>query len=175
VIYTAILEAEPDGRYSTHLPALPGVHSMGATRQEALERIVEAAGLWIDVEKQHRRVIPPNEPLIIVTEVSRLIIDQRADGLDPQLELVSVTIPVADREAARLPALPVVSGDEVRLALEKAGWNFEIQRGSHLIMTRPGRPSIPIPRDREISRGTLRGIIHSAGLTVDEFIALLTR
>ncbi|MBI2939713.1 MAG: type II toxin-antitoxin system HicA family toxin [Chloroflexi bacterium] len=63
-------------------------------------------------------------------------------------------------------------GDEVRAALERAGWRFHRQRGSHMIMVRPGRRSVSIPRDREVPRGTLRGIIHDAGLTVDEFIAL---
>lgn len=72
-----------------------------------------------------------------------------------------------------MPPLPVASGDEVRSALERAGWTFERQRGSHMVMSRPGRRSIVIPRERELPRGTLRGIIRDADLTVDEFRSLL--
>ena len=68
-----------------------------------------------------------------------------------------------------------MSGDEARVALERAGWSFDRQRGSPMILTRAGRRSIPIPRDRELPRGTLRGIIHDAGLTVEEFVVLLGR
>ena len=74
-----------------------------------------------------------------------------------------------------MPPLPIVSGDEVRGALERAGWAFERQRGSHMILTRPGRRSIAIPRERELPRGTLRGIIRDAGLTVEEIRTLLAR
>lgn len=74
-----------------------------------------------------------------------------------------------------MPPLPVVSGDDTRAALERAGWTFERQRGSHLVMSRRGRSSIAIPRARELPRGTLRGIIRDAGLTVEEFADLLAR
>jgi predicted RNase H-like HicB family nuclease len=100
MIYTAVLEPEVDGRYSAHLPAFQGVHSWGATRHEALEHIIEAALLWLDVEHEHGRAVPPNDPVAILAEVNRVIADQRLDGLDPQLELVSVSIPLSNRQAA---------------------------------------------------------------------------
>ena len=100
VVYTALIESEVDGQYSIHLPALGGVHSCGSSRQEALERVVEAAELWIEVERHHGRDVPANDPLVILAEVNRVIADQRSDGLDPQLELVSVAVPIAAREAA---------------------------------------------------------------------------
>ena len=74
-----------------------------------------------------------------------------------------------------MPPLPVASGDEARGALERAGWTFERQRGGHMVMSHPGRRSIAIPRERELPRGTLRGIIRDAGLTVEEFRTLLAR
>jgi predicted RNA binding protein YcfA (HicA-like mRNA interferase family) len=74
-----------------------------------------------------------------------------------------------------MPPLPVVSGDEARSALERDGWTFERQRGSHTVLSRPGRRSVVIPREGELPRGTLRGIIRDAGLTVDELVTLLER
>jgi predicted RNase H-like HicB family nuclease len=100
MIYTAVLEPEPDGRYSAQIPAFPGVHSWGATRQEALEHVIDAAVLWIDVEQELGRAVPPNDPVVLLAEVNRVIADQRLDGLDPQLELVSVSIPGLNRQAA---------------------------------------------------------------------------
>ena len=100
MIYTAVIEPETDGQYSVHLPAMRGVHSCGKTRQEALERIVEAAELWIDVERKYGREVPANDPIAILVDVNRVIADQRSDGLDPQLELVSVAVPIIIREAA---------------------------------------------------------------------------
>lgn len=70
--------------------------------------------------------------------------------------------------------LPVVSGRQARRAFEKAGWVFDRQRGSHMILTKPGVPyNLSVPDHRELDRGLLRGLIRDAGLTVDEFIALL--
>ena len=40
---------EAVGGYSVRVPALPGCHSQGETRAEALANIREAAELWLDV------------------------------------------------------------------------------------------------------------------------------
>ena len=73
-----------------------------------------------------------------------------------------------------MPALPVISGREVKRALEQLGWQFARQRGSHMILIKPGHPaSLSVPDHREIARGTLRSLIRSAGLTVEEFISVL--
>ena len=45
--YTVILEQEADGGFVAHIPALPGCVSQGDTRQEVLENIREAAGLYV--------------------------------------------------------------------------------------------------------------------------------
>jgi predicted RNA binding protein YcfA (HicA-like mRNA interferase family) len=48
------------------------------------------------------------------------------------------------------------------------------QRGSHITIVRKSPPSqTTIPNHKELDRGTLRGIIRQAGLTVEEFTALL--
>ncbi len=70
--------------------------------------------------------------------------------------------------------LPVVSGAECVKALGKVGFIVYRQRGSHITMVRTTPPSqTTIPNHKELDRGTLRAIIRQAGLTVDEFIALI--
>jgi predicted RNase H-like HicB family nuclease len=44
-----LLRPESVGGYSVSVPALPGCHSQGETREEALENIREAAELWLEV------------------------------------------------------------------------------------------------------------------------------
>lgn len=70
--------------------------------------------------------------------------------------------------------LPILSGKKIRKAFEKGGWEFVRQRGSHMILVKPGSiASLSVPDHKEVARGTLRGLIRAAGLTVDEFLALL--
>jgi predicted RNA binding protein YcfA (HicA-like mRNA interferase family) len=70
--------------------------------------------------------------------------------------------------------LPVVSAAQCIRALEKTGFVVYRQRGSHITMVRTTPPSqTTIPNHKELDRGTLRAIIRQAGLSVEEFIALL--
>jgi predicted RNA binding protein YcfA (HicA-like mRNA interferase family) len=67
-----------------------------------------------------------------------------------------------------------ISGKEAAKAFEKAGWQTVGQVGSHLVMSKSGeRANLSIPQHKELSVGTLRALIRSAGLTVDEFLKLL--
>ena len=71
--------------------------------------------------------------------------------------------------------LPVVSGRAVVNALAKIGYEFDRQKGSHMILRQseaPHRRAV-VPDHKEVAKGTLRSIIREAGLTVDEFRALL--
>ncbi|MDQ2998694.1 MAG: type II toxin-antitoxin system HicA family toxin [Chloroflexota bacterium] len=74
-----------------------------------------------------------------------------------------------------MPSLPIISGYACLLALRKVGFIVRRQSGSHIIVRREGDPTqtISIPNHSTLDRGTLRSIIRTAGLTVDEFIALL--
>jgi len=73
-----------------------------------------------------------------------------------------------------MPRLANISGKEAAQAFQRAGWTRLGQVGSHLVMTRPGlRVNLSIPQHKELSVGTLRALIAHAGLTVDEFLALL--
>jgi len=70
--------------------------------------------------------------------------------------------------------LPVVSGAQCVMALGKIGFEVYRQRGSHIVIVRKSPPAqTTIPDHKKLDRGTLRAIIRQAGLTVEEFIALL--
>ncbi len=71
--------------------------------------------------------------------------------------------------------LPAVRPREVVRALERAGWEVHRQRGSHLSMKKEGsRFLVTVPmHQRDVPKGTLRGIIEDAGLSIDEFVVLL--
>jgi len=71
-----------------------------------------------------------------------------------------------------MPELPLVSGQEALKALERLGFTFLRQRGSHAIMRRGSRGCV-VPMHSEIKRGTLRGVLKQAGVTDDEFKAAL--
>ena len=67
----------------------------------------------------------------------------------------------------------MLSGREVRRVFESAGWVCRRQKGSHMILTKTGSiASLSIPDHRELAPGTLRKLIRSAGMTVEEFVAL---
>jgi predicted RNA binding protein YcfA (HicA-like mRNA interferase family) len=66
-----------------------------------------------------------------------------------------------------------VTARECISALQIAGFVFERQKGSHIIM-RKGTYTPVIPNHPgNIKPGTLRSIIRQAGLTVDELLELL--
>jgi predicted RNA binding protein YcfA (HicA-like mRNA interferase family) len=76
-----------------------------------------------------------------------------------------------------MPKLPTdLSGRDVRRALERAGFLFRRQTGSHMILRRDDPPArIVVPDHKQIRIGTLRRIISDAGLTLDAFLMLLGR
>jgi predicted RNA binding protein YcfA (HicA-like mRNA interferase family) len=59
--------------------------------------------------------------------------------------------------------------------LGKVGYGFDYQSSSHIILrqTAPPHRRLTVPDHDEVAKGTLRAIIRPAGLTVDEFKALL--
>jgi predicted RNA binding protein YcfA (HicA-like mRNA interferase family) len=72
-----------------------------------------------------------------------------------------------------MPLLPILSGREVVKAFTKGGWQMARQRGSHMILVKPGHTAtLSVPDHHEVARGTLRSLIRSSGLTVEEFVAL---
>ena len=73
---------------------------------------------------------------------------------------------------AKLPT--DLSGRDVRAALERAGFAFRRQTGSHMILRRDDPYSrAVVPDHKQVRAGTLRRIIADAGLSVDQFMELL--
>jgi len=67
-----------------------------------------------------------------------------------------------------------ISGRLLRTALERAGFVFRRQRGSHMIMRRDDPYArVVVPDHKELRPGTLRQILREADLTVEDLIALL--
>jgi len=66
--------------------------------------------------------------------------------------------------------VPVLKPRQVVKTFEKLGWVVARQRGSHIIMVRQGHiATLSIPNHSEVARGTLRGLIARASITIDEF------
>lgn len=71
-----------------------------------------------------------------------------------------------------MPSLPILSGREVVRVFELLGWQVVRQRGSHIIMAKEGHmTTLSVPDHKEVAKGTLRSLIRSANITIDEFVA----
>ena len=71
-----------------------------------------------------------------------------------------------------MPKLPLVSGADAVKTLQRLGFMFLRQRGSHAILRRGERGCV-VPMHREIDPGTLRGVLKQADVSPEEFIANL--
>jgi len=71
--------------------------------------------------------------------------------------------------------LPVLSGADAVKALRGAGYEFDEQHGSHIILRHinPPHRRLSVPNHKELAKGTLRALIREAGLSVEEFTRLL--
>jgi predicted RNA binding protein YcfA (HicA-like mRNA interferase family) len=73
-----------------------------------------------------------------------------------------------------MPKLPHISGRETVRALQRVGWQEARQRGSHVVLTKPGSLyTLSVPLHPVLRPGLLRDLIRKAGLTIEEFIELL--
>jgi predicted RNA binding protein YcfA (HicA-like mRNA interferase family) len=73
-----------------------------------------------------------------------------------------------------MTSLPQVSGRQCVAALLKKGFQFKRQNGSHIILRRDEPyAQVVVPDHKALDRGTLRSILRQAGMSTDEFIALL--
>ena len=70
--------------------------------------------------------------------------------------------------------LPVTSGAKAIRAFERDGWVVKRRESSHVTMKKRGVGFLlTVPVDKELDKGTLRGLIRDARLTVEQFVALL--
>jgi predicted RNA binding protein YcfA (HicA-like mRNA interferase family) len=72
-----------------------------------------------------------------------------------------------------LSALETYKGEQVVKAFQKSGWRISRQRGSPIILEKDSVEatlSIPVHKGKDIKRGTLRNLIHDAGMNAEEFL-----
>jgi len=72
--------------------------------------------------------------------------------------------------------LPVVTGEQAVSAFCKFGFCVVRIKGSHHIMKKSEHRNIlvvPVHKGEDLKKGTLRGLIAAAEITVDEFVAAL--
>lgn len=72
-----------------------------------------------------------------------------------------------------MPEVQIISGDQCISALEHIGYGVARIKGSHIRMRCTGRRPVTIPKHDELDRGTLRSIVRTADVSVEEFINLL--
>jgi predicted RNA binding protein YcfA (HicA-like mRNA interferase family) len=70
-----------------------------------------------------------------------------------------------------LPKIPGVNHLAAVRALEKVGFRI-VRQGKHIVMSN-GQRILTIPRHNPVNAITMGGIARDAGLSVDEFRALL--
>ena len=67
--------------------------------------------------------------------------------------------------------LPLLSGRQVVQAFERLGWQFVRQKGSHMMLTRPGSAMVvSIPDHREVDRALLRAELRKAEISIESFL-----
>ena len=70
-----------------------------------------------------------------------------------------------------MPPVPILPPFDVIKIFQSLGWQMVRQKGSHIIMTKPGHiATLSIPNHPEVARGTLRSLITKAGLTIEQFL-----
>ena len=70
--------------------------------------------------------------------------------------------------------LPSASYRDALKAFESFGWEVVRQSGSHIILVKEGEiVTLALPAHNPVAKGTLRGLIRAAGLTVEEFVNAL--
>ena len=70
-----------------------------------------------------------------------------------------------------MPKIAGISHTRAVRTLEKAGFRV-VREGKHIVMT-DGKRILTIPRANPVNAFTMGGIVRDAGLTPDEFRALL--
>jgi predicted RNA binding protein YcfA (HicA-like mRNA interferase family) len=68
------------------------------------------------------------------------------------------------------------SASQLCRVAEELGWREVRQRGSHIVFKKKGDPrNLVIPNHRTLREGTVRSLIDTMGVTVDEFLELVKK
>ena len=57
--FRVVVEQDEDGVFVASVPSLPGCHSQGKTRAEAMSSVREAIALYVESLRAHGDPIPP--------------------------------------------------------------------------------------------------------------------
>ena len=71
-----------------------------------------------------------------------------------------------------MPKFPGLSGADLVAALEKLGFEKVRQSGSHIVMRRDSCGCV-VPNHKELKVGTVNGVLRQAGVSAEEFKAVL--
>ena len=72
--------------------------------------------------------------------------------------------------------LNVISGKRLVRIFEIFGWKEIRRHSSHIIMIKKGEiVTLSIPDHDEVAKGTLRSLIRSAGITIEEYNEALNK
>lgn len=66
--------------------------------------------------------------------------------------------------------LPVAPARKHQKAWERLGWSFARQKGSHIILTKPGAHPVTIPDHGDVKRGLLAGQLRETGVSIEEYL-----
>lgn len=73
-----------------------------------------------------------------------------------------------------MPPVPLLRPRDVIHAFEHFGWQVKRQKGSHIVLTKPGHiATLSVPNHAQVARGTLRALIAKAGLSVADFLTAI--
>lgn len=67
---------------------------------------------------------------------------------------------------------PILRPDDIISAISKKGFVYKSRRGSHAKYSDGHRTAI-IPMHDTVARGTLKSILHQAGIELEDFLKLL--
>ena len=67
---------------------------------------------------------------------------------------------------------PILKPDNIISALSKRGFVYKSQKGSHAKYSNGQRTAI-VPIHDTVARGTLKSILHQAGIELEDFLKLL--
>jgi len=72
-----------------------------------------------------------------------------------------------------MPKIPILKPKQVVRILEKAGFKFVRQKGSHRIYVKERVGVTLAYHNKDLRRGTLKAIIKQSRMTVEEFLQFL--
>ncbi len=75
-----------------------------------------------------------------------------------------------------MPPVPLISARTAVRVFAQFGWHVRRRESSHLVLRKEGHwASLSVPDHAKVARGTLRGLIRLADLTVEPFLQALER